>query len=386
MLTGVLIRATLPLAAVIASLVATPTAQAGAGSADRALDAALGRVVDEPTGPPGASALVQRGERISFHRAGVADLRTGRAIHRTDHMRIASTSKAFSGVVALSLVDRGQLDLDGTLAEMLPRQPAAWSEVTLAQLLGHTSGVPDYTADPGFQHQFSSDPGAYVSPSELIGYVADEPLAFAPGSAYSYSNTDNILVGLIAEAATGRTYGSELRREVYRPVGLRSTSLPTTPAMPLRFVHGYAIDPGSGPEDVSTLLNPSGAWASGGIVSTPADLNRFVRAYAGGRLFGPAVRDRLLRFVDGTSDPPGPGENGAGLAIFRYRTDCGTVLGHTGSFPGYTQFIGATRNGRRSLVVSANEQLTPPSDPEVFDRLRDVFEATVCAARAGGHN
>jgi D-alanyl-D-alanine carboxypeptidase len=301
-------------------------------------------------------------------------------------MRIASTAKAFSGAVSLSLVDQGTLRLDGTLGDLLPGSPAAWSPVTLAQLLNHTSGVPDYTQSPEFAEQLTSDPGGYVPPSEIVSWVADEPLEFEPGSAYAYSNTDNILVALIAEAVTGRAYGNELRRRVYRPVGLRQTSLPSTPAMPLRFVHGYDIDPSSGREDVSTLLSPSGAWASGGIVSTPADLNRFVRAYAGGQLLGRGVRDRQLRFVEGSSDPPGPGENGAGMAIFRYRTDCGTVFGHTGSFPGYTQFMAATRSGGRSVVVSANQQITPAVNPDAYPLLREVFEAGVCAARAGGND
>jgi D-alanyl-D-alanine carboxypeptidase len=374
------------LSAVIALLVFGSAPHAAAAEPDRELAAALTRVVAAPTGPPGATALIQRGERVSFYRAGTADLRSGRAIHRSDHMRIASTAKAFSGAVSLSLVDQGRLELDDTLGELLSSSPPAWSRVTVAELLNHTSGVPDYTHSPEFAQQLGSDPGGYVSPSEVVSWVADEPLEFEPGSAYAYSNTDNILVGLITEELTGRPYGKELRRQVYRPIGLRETSLPITPAMPRPFVHGYDLDADSGHEDISTLLNPSGAWASGGIVSTPADLNRFVRAYAGGELFSGLVRDRQLRFAPGTSDPPGPGRNGAGLAIFRYRTDCGTVFGHTGSFPGYTQFMAATRKSDRSVVVSANQQITPESNPDAFPLLRAAFDAGVCAARAGANN
>ena len=77
-------------------------------------------------------------------------------------------------------------------------------------------------------------------------------------------------------------------------------------------------------------------WASGAMVSTPFELNRFIRAYASGRLFGAATHSQQLRFVPGSSEPPGPGTNAAGLGIFRYRTRCGTVFGHTGNFPGYT--------------------------------------------------
>ena len=84
------------------------------------------------------------------------------------------------------------------------------------------------------------------------------------------------------------------------------------------------------------------------------------------------------------SSPPGPGKNSAGLALFRYQTKCGTVYGHTGNFPGYTQFIASSSDGRRSIVVSANEQLDlgPLAHPAVFRYMRAAFEAGACAALA----
>jgi D-alanyl-D-alanine carboxypeptidase len=88
--------------------------------ADRALDRALERVVGTPGGPPGVISVVRRGGRRLVHRAGVADLRTDRRWRVFDHMRLASTSKAFSGAVALALVRRGRLELDDTIGELLP--------------------------------------------------------------------------------------------------------------------------------------------------------------------------------------------------------------------------------------------------------------------------
>jgi len=345
------------------------------------LDAALAALVAADDGPVGASAIVQRGDRISFHRAGVADLRTGRAIHRTDHMRIASTAKAFSGAVALSLVDRGLIGLDDTIGELLAGQPAAWSEVTVAQLMQHTSGVPDFTESQAFRDRFGSDPRGYFAPEELPAFVADRPLNFEPGTEYRYSNTDNILIGLIAQAETGRLYSNDLRQLVYRPLGLMQTSLPNDWLMPRRYIHGYDVpDGGEPPEDISELASASGAWASGGLVSTPADLNRFIRGYVGGALFGGEARARQFAFVEGNSDPPGPGENSAGLSLFRYRTRCGTVFGHTGNIFGYTQFMAATRNGRRSAVVSVSHQYTGST----LEGIRLADERAVCLALSRG--
>jgi D-alanyl-D-alanine carboxypeptidase len=85
----------------------------------------------------------------------------------------------------------------------------------------------------------------------------------------------------------------------------------------------------------------------------------------------------------GNSEPRGPGINRAGLALFRYRTRCGVVFGHTGNTPGYTQFIGASGDGRRSATVAINQQITATKgEPAAFVRLRRTFAAAVCAALA----
>jgi D-alanyl-D-alanine carboxypeptidase len=140
-------------------------------------------------------------------------------------------------------------------------------------------------------------------------------------------------------------------------------------------VHGYAVEPGQPPQDVTTFLSPSGAWASGAIVSTPADLGAFIRADLSGRLFGSTQRRQQLRFVAGSSSPPGPRRNEAGLAIFRYQTHCGTVYGHTGNFPGYAQWAAATADGTRSVTTSLN--IAAPTG-HLLQQLRSLQAAAVC--------
>jgi D-alanyl-D-alanine carboxypeptidase len=291
-------------------------------------------------------------------------------------MRIASVAKAFSGALALRLVQDGRLGLDDTIGARLPDVPAAWAGVTVRQLLNHTSGIPDYTRSEGFAEQFRTDPRGYVAPGTIVDWVRSDGLRFAAGSRYEYSNTDNILVGLIAERVTGRPYGDLLSSNVFKPAGLRHTTFPSTFELRAPFIHGYVVAPRAQPQDVSTFLSPSGAWASGAIVSTPAEMGRFMRANLGRRFFGAAQQRQQLRFVSGASSPPGPGRNAAGLAIFRYRTRCGTVYGHTGSFPGYAQWVAATADGRRSVTTTLN---IPPPSGALLRRLRAVQTTAVCA-------
>jgi D-alanyl-D-alanine carboxypeptidase len=364
------------LAALVVSL-ASASSAAAAPSTPADIQRGLERLTESPGGPPGAIATIYRDGRLTVLRAGRADVKRRRAPRASDHMRIASVAKAFSGAVALNLVRAGRLGLDDTIASRLPGMPASWGAVTVRQMLDHTSGLPDYTQSKGFAKQARVDPRGYVSPSKIIDWVRADPLEFAPGSRYEYSNTDNIVVGLIAERATGQPYGKTLEQVVFGPAKLTQTSFPTKPALPRPFIHGYVTEPGEEPADVSTFLSPSGAWASGAIVSTPRDLNTFIRSYLGLKFFSAAEQQEQMRFVPGgESSPPGPGANSAGLALFRYKTRCGTVYGHTGNFPGYVQWAAATADGTRAVTTSLN---IPAPTGKLLAQLRRVQTAAVCA-------
>jgi D-alanyl-D-alanine carboxypeptidase len=372
------------IAALVALVLGPAAAPAAQASIDHKLDNALDRIVASPNGPPGLSVLLRTGSGREFLARGTANVKTGRRPTVRDHYRIASMSKAFNGAVALALVDRGILSLDDTVGEWLPGVLPFGADVTVGQALHHTGGLPDYIRSKAFLDRFQQDPQAYLSPLELVGFVGDTPLDFPPGSKYHYSDTDNVIVGLIAERATGMSYDALLRRYIYRPLGLGETSLPRTVKMPKPFMHGYEIEPGAGPDDVTHLINPAGAWASGGIVSTPNEVGRFFRAYIGARLFSPATRALQRSFIPGESSPPGPGSNDAGLGVFRYRAGCGTVFGHTGSFPGYRLFAASSGNGRRSVVFSVNSQIVPGSGSQaVSDLIRRAQRLAVCKILRG---
>jgi D-alanyl-D-alanine carboxypeptidase len=195
-----------------------------------------------------------------------------------------------------------------------------------------------------------------------------------------------MVVGLMVQAVTGKSYVEALREQVLKPLKLRQTSLPAGPELPAPFIHGYDREGDDPPEDISETFASGWAWASGGIISTPLELNGFVRGYVGGALFGPELQVKQREFVSGgESGPPGPGHNSAGLALFRYETDCGTVYGHTGNTIGFTQFIAASPDAKRSVVVSINLQRTETSvgqDLAVFHALRRTELLAVCAALA----
>jgi len=349
------------------------------GAPSSGLQRSLDAIVDAPGGPPGISVLIDRGRHSEYLWAGVSDTRSNRPPRPDESIRIASVAKAFNAYVAVKLLGNGALTFEQRLRDSIPGVLPEAENVKLRELLQHTSGIAEYIQSPAFGERLNADPAAYLAPTELTGFVREAPLEFPPGSQYHYSDTDNIAAGLIEEAASGLPYEELLRRRVFGPLKMRDSSLPRTVAMPRPFLHGYDIEPGKPPEDVSELINPAGAWASGGIVSTPLDLARFARRYVPTVLA--ATQDLEGPFRPGSSSPPGPGRNLAGLGIFRYRTGCGTVYGHTGSFPGYRILLAASPNGKRSVVFVVNSQIVPgQGSPQVATAITKAQARAVCRA------
>lgn len=371
------LRAAMGVACVVllAGLLVVPGAGAKfRGAPNSKLQKELTAIVESAAGPPGISVLIDRGKHTEFLAAGTADVKNRRPPTPMEAFRIASVSKGFNAYLAAKLIGNEALSLETTLAEKIPGVLPAGEAVTMRQLLQHTSGLADYIRAPAFVEQLIADPARYFSPLQLTGFVRDAPLEFTPGSQYHYSDTDNIAAGLIEEKASGLPYEQLLQRLIFGPLKMRGSSLPKTIEMPQPFLHGYDVEPGEKPEDVSELINPAGAWASGGIVSTPVDMARFARRYVPTVLATSPVEGP---FRLGSSSPPGPGKNFAGLGLFRYRTGCGTVYGHTGSFPGYRILVAATADGRRSVVFVANSQIVPGQGSQLISK-----EITKAQARA----
>ncbi len=353
---------------------------AGPAAARAPLQRALDRLVAMASGPPGVIVIVQHGRGRTVYQAGTASLAHPRHLSPTDHERLASFSKALNGAVALSLVSLGKLRLSDTIGRWLPGLPRAWHRVTLREMLQHRSGLPDYTGSQVLARQLQRAPHRIIPPGRLMRYVWHRPLQFRPGRRYEYDNSDNTVIALMARAAAGRSYRALLRALVYRPAGLGQTSLPAGSRLPRPYLHGYVLRPGHPAEDVSEAFSASAAWAAGGIVSTPAETNRFIRAYLAPRFFSRSTRAAQLQFLPGSSQPAGPGTNAAGLGIFRYRTRCGPMYGHTGNLPGYTQLAAASRTGADSVSVTATEQLSLRAHPRVLAALRQAELLAVCAA------
>jgi D-alanyl-D-alanine carboxypeptidase len=357
------VRVIRALAALLAVLTLCTAAQAA--TPKRANLAQLARNLVK-SGAPGAIVYVRTPTAARAGAAGYADRAAHVTMRAADRYRIASVTKAFVSVVILQLEAEGKLDVDDPVGKWLPGVVPNGAAITLRELLNHTSGVFNYTEDEAFGSAILSDPSHVWAPPELLSFAVTHPPYFAPKANYHYSNTGYILLGLIAEAVTGKPLGQSLQERIFTPLGLASTSFPQTIDLDPTFVHGY-VKLGSAPLlDVAPLLSPTWAWAAGGIVSNANDITLFYRGLLTGKLLPPAQ----LADMKSTSGVSGT----YGLGIDNLFTACGRTVGHNGDIPGWRNEVLATANGKREAVVMVNVDETYVG----WERIHAYAQTALC--------
>jgi D-alanyl-D-alanine carboxypeptidase len=258
----------------------------------------------------------------------------------------------------LELVGEGKLALDDSVEHWLPGLVPNGGNITIRELLNHTSGIYNYVDDRGFDETEVADPTHIWSPRQLIAVATSHPPLFEPGRGWSYSNTNYVILGLVVEAVTGTPLEQQLRARLFEPLTLGSTSYVPAPDTSGTLAHafiGSATLPGipSGTlVDVTTLLNGSWFWGAAAIVSNGDDVSKFFAALLRGRIM-PASLLALMKTVAPDSD--------YGLGLMRVRTACGLAYGHVGDFIGYRNVVLAKANGKRVVDVMVNVDATDVS-------------------------
>jgi D-alanyl-D-alanine carboxypeptidase len=324
----------------------TAGVNASASPRDDALQGAVESLVD--AGAPGAIGYTRDGDSRRYAAAGYADVQRQVRADPRMRFRIASNTKAFTAAVVLQLVGEKRLSLDAPVSRWLPRIPG---DITVRQLLNHTSGLYDPTEEPSFWTPYlTGDRGHIYRPRDIV------TSALAHDRVPGYSNTNYLVAGQLIEEVTGHSAVSEMYRRILVPLHLVHTSFPTTdPHMHGRYLRGYALDG----TDL-TVFSPSYDWTAGALVSTVDDLAKFHRSLFDGTLLNPAEIAELKRTVV-------VGDVRMGLGVDRLDVPCASgetspVWGNSGGGPGYNSYSLISDDGTRQLVVAMN----------VFDIAEDV--------------
>ena len=327
--------------------------------------AGVQRVLDETvtTGrAPGHTAAVRHGDQTWFGAAGTADTTTGAARMPDERFRIGSTTKTFTATLLLMLVGEGVLGLDDSVARLLPGVLDD-TRITVRQLLRQTSGLFNYVLDEKLLADyhgpaFLAHRRDHYSPEELVRIALKNPPLFEPGTGWGYSNTNYVLAGMLVERLTGRTYSAQLADRIVGPLGLTGTYLPGHETgihrpHPRLYSTLTVPEPDAEVHDV-TELDPSFAWAAGGMVSTLTDLTRFFGALLAGRLLPPELHAATFTTVDTDGGGWIP-DTAYGLGIYAQRLPGGTtVWGHGGAIHGSWSYVMGSRDGRLLLAQSIN--------------------------------
>jgi D-alanyl-D-alanine carboxypeptidase len=362
------------LAALTGLTVAAPVASSEAKPGN-AVQQGLDGLVRDHDFPAAMASVRDANGRSRFYSAGVGDLATGAKVPVEGQVRMASASKMFTATVVLQLVGEGRIGLDEPIETYLPGlvrgEGVDGRDITVRQLLQHTSGVPEY-----FTVDYKDIRHRYVEPRELLDRALTQPASFPPDTSWSYSNTNYILAGLIAQRVTGRPVGEEITNRIIRPAGLRHTYWPGIGEETIRGRHArgyYTPQEPDGERIDFTEMDPSWGWAAGQLVGTPGDLNKFLAALVGGKLLKPAQLAEMQETVVAPGLPP---NWRYGLGLVRIELSCGEIAwGHGGDIDGYETRDAITEDGKAATVVVTalpNREQSPQMLPDA------VLDTALC--------
>jgi D-alanyl-D-alanine carboxypeptidase len=309
------------------------------------------------TGVPGAAVVGDGPAGRIEAAAGVADVATGEALTARHRFRIGSVTKVFVAALVLSLVADGVLELDASAEPFV-------EDVTIRQLLNHTSGLDDFDLGPELWDSYRRDPARRwdLDASDELRLVLEKPRLFPPGEGWAYHGSNYIALRLVVEQAIGTSFRDALRERVFEPLGVEQTDLVEGP---LRggCAHGYLapdnpiLPGGPDPVDVTELDVPFHR-AGGGIVSTPGEVAALLRSLLGGGfLTDDLLRTEMLNAVESDweeTDRYGLGIGEITSVMGGPRSSCGAAWGHLGFSAGYVAVALSSEDGARQVVICTN--------------------------------
>lgn len=268
------------------------------------------------------------------------------------HQRIGSVTKTFTVTLLLQLAEAGALSLDDPIGTHVPGTPNP--QATLGQLAAMRSGIPSYTLTDAFGTAFFADPNRQWQPEELVAMVDGASPLFEPGTAWDYSNTNLVLLGMVVEQVSGRPIHELVAAQIAEPLGLVGTEMPQGAAFPEPHARGLTVQGQDDRVPVDTTdWNPSWAWTAGGMISTLDDLLAYSgELVVGDELLGPEMQAERIASMQsmGAAFPPDH-TYGYGLQ------EANGWWGHTGELPGFNTFMYHHVDQDLTVVVLVNSDI-----------------------------
>jgi CubicO group peptidase (beta-lactamase class C family) len=285
------------------------------------------------------SVLVMDGDRVLLNKGyGMADLEWGIPNAPDVKFRLGSLTKQFTATLVLLLQQDGKLKIDDPVSKYLPDAPKTWEKITLANLLGHTSGIPSFTDLKEF--------GVWrMSPhttEEELALFRDKPLDFEPGSKFVYSNSNFEVLGAVIEKVSDKKYGDLLRERIFDPLGMKDSGLDTDELVLPKRAQGYM--PGPNGLVLARSESMTVPWAAGSIYSTTGDLLKWEQGLFGGKVLS----------ADSLKAMTTPGKGNYGLGVMVADENGLKVVRHGGGIEGFNTSLIYVPERKIAVVVLAN--------------------------------
>ena len=323
---------------------------------------------------------------------GLADIESETAMRPTSRMLAASIGKTFVSATVLGLAQDGKLGLDDSASQWLGDEP--WfsrlpnhQDMPIRHLLTHRAGLVNHVDTTEFAAAFASKwslPGRPFEPDQLVEFILDKPPLFVAGEGWSYTDTGYILLGMVIEQATGRSYYEEVEERFLMPLDLALTSASDRRTLP-GLAAGYMGEDNQFDLPTKTLRDdgimvwdPAVEWTGGGLVSNSLDLVVWAKAlFEGAAMEGPYL-DELLRGEPISSEAPHV-RFGAGVAI-RDDGPIGAWYSHSGWIPGYTSSMRYYPEHRAAIAFQINTDIGIVDDStELYGEMAARLERVIAS-------
>jgi D-alanyl-D-alanine carboxypeptidase len=291
----------------------------------------------------GSICIAVDGKELYRRAIGFIDAQGKTKANTNTRYRIGSISKMFTATLIFQLIDEKKLTPEAKLADYFPEITNA-GKITIAQILGHRSGIHNITNDEAY--------GTYMQQSktqkEMLEIITKAGSDFAPDSKAEYSNSNFILLGYIVEKITGKPYAEVLKQKITSKIGLQDTyygsktSATKNEALSFQYLTQWNALPET---DMSI---PGGA---GAVVSSPADLNKFIAALFNGKLVSEAALKTMTTIKDGY-----------GQGMFQFPFNEKKLYGHDGSIDGFNAMLGYEPGEKLAIAYCSNGQNYPVND------------------------
>ncbi|MFH8519938.1 serine hydrolase domain-containing protein [Streptomyces gelaticus] len=363
-------------------------AEIGTAKNEIALQKAMRELVQ--AGFPGVLVSVKgKDGKTRDYTAGVGNRETGAAPPKNGHVRIGSNTKTFVAATVLQLVGEGTVKLDEPIDTYLPGVVKGpdydGKKITVRNLLGHTSGLPDYTEF--VDSNTATAPSRTYTAKELLNPALRHKAVFPVGKRRQYSNTNYIIAGMLVEKVTRKPVGEAVTEHVIERLGLKQTYWPEPGDRNVRKprMEGYIAPPG-GELKNATEMDPSVSGAAGMVISTPRDLNRLFAGLVGGKVVPAAQLKEMQKTVESPDEEP---NTVFGLGLDKITLSCGTLWGHGGDIHGYETRGGVTNDGREvtvavnalpGAIISKQDSMEAMTKDAIqkIEKVTDLVDTAIC--------